>query len=285
MNFYAGRFSLLPINKNLFYQDGSEKKFSLLLEVFSERIEFKIRKDMNFIIEPILDHDGALIGGKIGRESVRKLPLSRELQKTPTKIYPYIIFIVLEEEQVFLFERNHSVFSEELVVFKYLRKYLNKVLFLKGLEVDIKPLTTKGRFWKLVEEMDRVYSVSFIFKAPNFLGDSYEALKDILNKEKADSNANQVAYSITNDAGELNVSDNSRYKSAVGWIEDGAGDWELKGRQKGKGKRKKTYRNTEQLTVFEVETDFDTLTTEVLKELKNKVSIGPHKVRGKNNDQ
>lgn len=277
MRFYGGRFSLLRVDKNLFYCNGNEKKFSFITKSLSKRVVYKVRKDTTIIIEPILDGEGRLLRGKIGREAKRELPLSKELTRTSTKIYPHVLFIIIEEEQVILVERNTQVFVDELVVFKYLLKYLNRELIVQGLEVDLKPLTSKGGFWQLLKDMDKVFSVHFIFKAPNFLGDSYEDLRDILNKEKCDSNANQVEYVISNDAGQLHLEDTVRYKSAVGWIEDGAGEWRIKAKQKGKGKAKKVFKNSQQISTFEIEGKPETITSETISELRQKVDIGRHK--------
>lgn len=280
MNFYAGRISLLQIQNSLFYNHRNERKLEYIIAILSRKIEFNVRKGVNIIIQPVLDEDGTLLGGKIARRSKMKLPLLHDgtLEKISTEIYPYIFFIFDENEQVILFEKNCNVFSNELVVFKYLINYLNRELFYHGLEIDIKPLTVKGIFWNLLESLEKVYSINFSLKAPNFLGKSYKDLSGILRKEKEMSNANQVEYGISNANGELMITDKGNYEAAIGWIEDGAGEWKIKAKPSGKGKRRRTYKNSEQLTLIDIEVELHNDDIKNIKHIRRRIDLGKHKI-------
>lgn len=276
MIFYGGRVTLLPV-QSLFYNDEINK-FKVLTDILSTRIEFSAKKNVIIIVEPVLNEYGQLIGGKIGRESVRSLPLSKKLDKVTTVTYPYILFLVFPDEQIFLFQRNRDVFSDDTVVFKYLTGYLNKKLISRGLELDIKPLTTKGVFWQLVSELDKVYSVNIKLKVPNFLGKSYKDLKEVLDMEKKEANANEVEYGLKNDAGQLKLTNKQKYVSAVSWVEQGAGEWKISG--KAKGERRKSYKNTENLATFDVDIKIESITSKVLNKLKQLINIDNYR-RGK----
>lgn len=284
MRFYGGRFSLLPAN-SIFYMAGNENKFSFIISELKKNIEFRARKDTYIIIEPILDNDGNLLGGKIGRATRTKLPLRPDgnLEKVPITIFPHVLFIIDEVEHLILVERNSQVFSDPLVVFKYLCKYLNTKFIDKGIEVDIKPLTSKGAFWKLIKELDQIYMVSFKLKAPNFLGQSYKELKKILDQEKFESNANEIVFGISNDSGSLKIIENERYQAVVGWTEDGGGDWIIKGKSSG-SKRKRTFSNKDHLSMFDVEIEYEEISLERLKMIRNKINIGKHKIKDEKSD-
>ncbi|MFM1655787.1 hypothetical protein ACI7RC_27360 [Brevibacillus sp. B_LB10_24] len=286
MIFYGGRFSLLPIN-DLFYVQGNEKKISYVIKILSSQIEYRRKKYTNIIIEPLIDSNGRLVGGKIARESNAKLPMRNEgsLERVPTKLYPHVIFIIDEKEQLIFIEKNSQVFPDPFTVFKHLTRILNSELYKQGIEVDIKPLTHKGGFWSLLGELDYIYSINFKLKAPNFLGQSYKELKVILEKEKNDVNANEIEFGVSNESGSLRVSNNERYGSAVGWAEDGGGEWIVKGKSKGKGRRKKTYSNHQQLSIFEVEMEYETITVETVKTIKRLINIGSHRIKGEDDGE
>lgn len=287
MRFVGGRVSLIPIKNNIFYSEGSEKRFSYIVTLLSERREFKARKDINLILDPILDSTGKLVGGKIGREAITKLPIKRggTLSRVPTQICPYIWFLIYPSEQIILFERKQDVFSKELVLFDYLTRYFNRELYAKGLEVTIRPLSVKGEFWKLLGNVEKLFSVRFYLKAPNLLGETYDDLRDILNKEKNDNNATEVEVGISNTAGELMIRDQNKYSRMVGWVEDGGGDWKVTAKAKGQKGRPHIFRNSDQLTIFDLDIDQGLVDMEgndalaFIKEVSSRLNIDSHRIK------
>ena len=280
MKFYGGRISLLPTH-DMLYQIGNEHKFSYVIDILSKPSKFKIRKGASIVIEPIFDND-ILLGGKIGRESNKKIPILQDgvLVKVPTQTYPYVFFFINREEQLILVEHNTTAFPDELTVFKHIIKHINRDIWRYGLEVDIKPLTTKGAFWNLVDNANKIYSINFILKAPNFLGKIYSNLKDVLNHEKEESNANQIEYKRSNEAGELKILPTAFNEQAVGWAEDGGGDWVLEIKSSQTSNRKQTYKSQEHLAFFEVDLELTSADTESLKQIYNKIDIGNHRIKG-----
>lgn len=283
LKLYGGRFSLLPIQE-VFYKVGNENKFEFVLKILSEKGKFKVKRGITILNEPIFDDNNAIIGGKLGKESNRKIPTLKDgnLAKIPTTLYPFVLYIIDREEQVILFEYNSDAFPNELSVFNYLSSILNRELWREGLEAKINPLSSKGFFWELVNEADKIYSVHFALNAPNMLGIAYDNLKDILMNEKQESNANKLEFIKTNDAGELKIKDTRFHNEAVGWIEDGAGEWALTLQSKMTGNRKKRIKNTEQLTTFEIELQevIDDDMKKIMK-IKENVNLGKHKIKGR----
>lgn len=197
---------------------------------------------------------------------------------------PYVLYIFDIEEQVLFIERNTQVFSDEIAPFKHIKHYLNCELQEHGLEVDVKPLTSKGAFWDLVNELDKIYSVTFTLNAPNFLGESYDDLKMILDKESGLTNANQIEYSVRNESGYLHIPKNKRFQSTIGWVEDGGGEWKIKAKSHGKKKgRKKTYKNSQHITTFDVDADSQSPSPETLEIIKKSLNLDTHKIKGRNN--
>jgi hypothetical protein len=281
MRFFGGRVSLLPIHE-IFYQSGNEEKFFYIVDILSRQGEFRLNSRVTLLNEPIFDDNNVLIGGKIGRKSNKILPtlIDGYLSKIPTLIYPYVFYIIDIEEQVILAEFNHEAFHNELSLFDYLTKFFNRELWKVGLEVKINPLTSKGVFWDLISEAEKIYTIHFTLNSPNMLGVIYNNLRDMLKHEKEESNANRLDFIRTNEAGELKVPNNQFNEQAVGWAEDGAGEWKLKIASEKTGYKKKTIRSTEQLSVFEVDIE-----NEVIEDkkkviiIKKCLNLGKHSIK------
>mgnify|MGYP000279796250 FL=1 len=282
---------MLPIHE-VFYIKGNEEKIDLVLKILSTKGEFKVRRKVTVFNEPIFDENNVLIGGKFGRKSNRKIPTLKDgnLANVPAVLYPFIFYIIDREEQIILLQYNSDAFQKELAVFDYLTSILNKELWKEGLEVKISPLTSKGYFWELVTEDAKIFSVRFILNSPNMLGSVYNNLKDILSYEKQESNANRIEFARTNDAGELKVKKTQFNNEAVGWIEDGAGEWELVVKSSKTGNKKRKIKNTKQLAVFEADVDTEVEDNtyqnandaDIIKKIKAKIDLCKYKIRGKN---
>jgi len=284
MRFYGGRVSLLPLDLFFYFNEEKNKKFDHIVKLLNKNVEVEIRKDTKLIIEPILDDNGILLGGKIARESHADLPLRPDgnLEKVRTKLYPYVLFILDASQQVIFVEKNSQVFQDPIIVFNHLTKYFNSELNRIGIEVHIIPLTHKGKFWNLLDDSAQVYNVNFILKAPNFIGQSHRDFKEILEREKEDVNANQVEFGVSNESGQLRIKKSKRYDAAVGWVEDGGGEWIVKAKKKNQ-KRKKTFKSSDNLSIFEVELDeIKELTSKIIRTIKEKIFLGAHKIKIEN---
>lgn len=279
MKFFGGRFNLLPANQNIFYTVGSEKKFEYALEALSKEVEFKSH-GASLVLEPIFDTNGALLGGKLGKASVKNLPIRPDgkMVKRPEVLYPHILFFLFPEEQIILVQRDHSVFSTDLNVFRHLERYLGSQLLLKGLEVVINPLTVKGQFWEILNESEKIYSIRFKLAMPNFLGSTEKDLRDTLNSIKNTTNSTNLDIAVNNSKGELEVSPNGFIQPAVNWSENGAGEWTIRRKLNGK-KRASTIRNSDQLAVFEYSEDFDTTDIETIKAIRSHLDISVYRTK------
>jgi hypothetical protein len=275
--FYGGRISLLPIQGNIFYSEGIEKKFDLILKSLSFKREFKFH-NRKIILEPILNQDNRFLGGKIGKESIRKLPKRPDgtLRKISEHLYPYVLFFIIEDEQVILIQRDTTVFKHELTAFNCLEDYFNRELFDLGLETSIKPLTIRGKFWDIYKDAEKVYGVKFSLKAPNYLGIHYENLSQMLKTIKDETNANDIDYGIANRSGDLQIRDKEKMQPLINWTEDGGGEWDIDAQMSGKSRR--TYKNSEQLTTFEVDSEFDVTDLDQVRHIRDTFNLGSHKL-------
>jgi len=228
VQFYAGRFSLLPAKQSIFYELGSEQKFDTILHLLYQGAEF-VSRGMSIIIEPLIGEDGNWMGGKIGKKAERILPIKRDghMVKSPETLYPHVLFTLIPEEQLILIQRDRAVFSSDLLVFALFEAFFEEKLLDKGLEVAILPLTTRGKFWSDVENAEKLYGVKFHLEMPNFLGDSEKGLKEALENIKGRTNSNILDIGVSNKNGDLSITKDESTQAMVNWAEKGAGKWEL----------------------------------------------------------
>lgn len=279
LKFYAGRFSLVPANQNLFYQLGSEQKFIYALEALHHECEFN-HNGLSLLLEPILDTHNNVIGGKLGRQTSKTLPLKDDgkLIKRRAILYPYILFILVPEEQIILFQRDRTVFSSDLQVFRHLEYFFELQLLEKGLEVSIKPLTAKGKFWDAITTSEKIYNIRFVLEMPNFLGSTEKHLRDTLKEIRNLTNGTKLDIAVNNKNGELKLGPDKTIQPMVNWSENGAGEWTV--RRKAKGHKKPTtIKNSDQLATFEYDNDIDTTDEAAIKDIYSHIDLGSYKVK------
>lgn len=279
MNLYGGRISLLREEGNIFYQDGKEKNLEYFIQAMSRHFEVLEKYGVYLINEPWIHAEKGFIGGSLGRVGHTKLPqlISGHFDRKSEIVYPHVRYLFIRSQQTLLVEKNSSVFHDPEKVFEYLSNYLNTVLTYEGLSVHIHPLTSKGEFWNVLNDLLSVHEIRLRFVMPNFLGDMYSDIKKLLGEVNKETNATEIETTMFSSSGRLEVPRNSGYQSAVGWIEDGGGTWEVT-RKGTHGKRRKKVSNKKSLTIFERQIDFDGLTMDELAELISNLDIGPHTI-------
>ncbi|OIQ10502.1 hypothetical protein [Neomoorella thermoacetica] len=283
MFFYAGRISLIP-SDSLYYVEGKENKLELVEKALMQSFIYPEKYGVNIIHEPIIHPDYGLIGGYIGRQTITKIPKyeSNKFKKFEDVVYPYVHYFYLKHEQVIVVERNTSVFKKEEKVFEYLSNYLNNnILYPEGLVVYIKPLTEKGEFWKSLKELGEVHEIHLRFIMPNFLGQAYSNIRELLLSIKSQTRADEVEQSFYSAVGKASIPKDDKFESAIGWIEDGGGEWRLVRKSMG-GKTRKVISNRQKLTLIEQkELVLDNLTTDDLVKIIKKLNLGLHSIINK----
>jgi hypothetical protein len=236
MNFVAARVFLISIDQHLFAAEGKKRDISAFEEAFPTGFEHFTIDKSSYVIDPIFDpHTKRLLGGKLGKQSRRRMPVlvGDHLDKTSFDLHPYLIFLWLRDSQLLVFQKNASVFPSALRPFNILESYVNRRLFNQGLEIKINPLTEENFFWDTIGRADRIYEVSFSFPAPNFFGTSEKETKEILDAIVADTNATVVDSSVKNEQGLITIDKNGRAQHAVRLTERGGGNWSVKVSLKG----------------------------------------------------
>ena len=282
--FYGGRLSLIPEKGSLFYQEGNEKRIELVIDALNNKFESTEKYGVHILHEPITHPEKGYIGGIIGRKTIAKLPdhdRNRFIVKQKP-VYPHVYYFFLRDEQVFIIQKNHSVFHKPERVFEYIANYLNKRLFNIGISVFIQPLTNKGTFWKVLKESDYVTEIKLRFIVPNFLGEIYKDTKKLLEDIRGETGASQIEQTLIDQNGKLCVPEAEGYKAAIGWIEDGGGYWSIKA-----GKNVVTSKQS--LTIFEKEITFEEITINELVQIIKEFDLKAHKIKrnkgGKDKDE
>lgn len=185
----------------------------------------------------IFGSKGELLAGEMGKDSKIKIPKyeNGKFRDEEDKAYPHIHFLWNRSQQLILLEVDTAVFRNYETVISSIENHLNNLLDPYEYTVYIKPLTDKTEFWRVVDSFDRLYEATFEMHMPNSLGRTHKDIKEMLNYYKNEYNATSFANTLSNDDGQLHISQNDSFvNKALEWITKGAGLWILQGIQKGK---------------------------------------------------
>jgi len=242
MRFFGGRVSVLPIEQHLFLEPDREARTQHLEAALSRSFEYEGKRKARIAYEPILDARGKLLGGIIGKPAKSRLPTREDghFLKRQAELWPHVYCIYIGSQNLLMIQRDLNVFRKPLILLENLANYLSSQLFNVGLTVHIAPLTMRGRFWEVQEQLESIQEVNLRFVAPNFLGEFHKETKEMLAGIVAETNADEVGHSLYSSAGKLHVPDTEGYKSAIEWIESGGGEWSIIGRTQGSRVKRKS---------------------------------------------
>lgn len=105
-------------------------------------------------------------------------------------------------------------------------------------KVFVEPVPSKGKFWEVVDNSEKIYRIELVMISPNIMEtnrtarDALEGMKNLFNQEK-------TIIKMENSAGELAVP-REPIDGYVDYIEEGEGKWELV-TDDNKTKKKKKY--------------------------------------------
>jgi hypothetical protein len=186
--------------------------------------------------------------------------------------------LIDREEQVFIIEKNSSVFSNYNSLFNSIEDHLNSLLHEYDLSVSIAPITSTINFWKRISEYDYIYTVNFELFMPNLFGNTNKSAKNILSDVKEKHNADKLSEQISNEEGALNLSESDDgINNWLDWIGKGGGKWFIRCK-KGTSKRKNKITSAKEAQAFSTSEDIGDIGNEkallnsiqmIIKELKS----------------
>jgi hypothetical protein len=190
---------------------------------------------------------------------------------------PWVSFLIDRKEQVFIIEKNSSVFSKYEPLFNSIEDHLNNLLQEYDISVSIAPVSSPSNFWTYISEYDYVYSVNFELFMPNLFGNTDGAAKEFLSDAKEKYNADSVSEQISNKDGALDLDPKDKgINKWLNWIGKGGGKWNI-GCKKGPNaqrehigsvKRAQTFSTSTNINDIEDKEKVSTLISLIISELK-----------------
>lgn len=238
MKLLIAHISFIPLTqKKILTQEFKGKPIELAEIKLKENVLFirtKTRYHVNLLFDNfILDTNGRLLGGKIGKDREMKLPKHDELgfHKDINRISPFVDFFWDSEDQFIFVEKNSSVFDDYEYVFNSIQTHLNKLLEPYDWAVFIEPITEKRDFWEAYTHFPLVYDISFELHMPNLFGGSQKDLSESLKGINKEFNATSVSQTLSNSEGKLSLNKKDSFiETVLNWIINGAGSWTISGR-------------------------------------------------------
>ena len=265
MDYYLIRLSF----NNLEQKRLSKKYFNCtrmelvekLLIANSEYTTDRKRGIVNFHLGNFIFRDDKLYFATLGKNKTLKIPkyntTEKKHYKKPDISSPWVTFLVDRREQVFLIEKNTSVFPKFESLSNSIQEHLNNLLVDYDLSVSIAPISSTTDFWKFVSENECLYKMNLELFMPNLFGETNKSAERILSEVKETYNANTISSQIKNTEGELKISKNdSGINTWLDWIGKGGGKWILWGK-KHKNKKRRKLSSTKDAKTFSSSIEID----------------------------
>lgn len=155
-------------------------------------------------------------------------PKEKGIEEGEEKDFPYVYIIVDLKTQVFLFEHDRSAFYATSASKNSFQKLINIYLREYNYTIEFEKILDKGEFWYHIKKMDRINYVKLSLNSPNLFGGMFETndflkmLKDIYNNKK-------VELALINEDSTLENINEEDLDDAIRYIENGGGNWSIKG--------------------------------------------------------
>lgn len=247
MKFWAMTASLIPMDYDLFYEEGRERD-PLLLRAALIAAENTFDPISKIRLGKIQEFEGNLIGLYTKPETAHLY--DSDFRPYEQKTFPPRVWIWDQSEQLLLMQIDKSIFNNAESASRNIEKLLKKFLAEHQLELQIYPKVSEESFWLSIEKLDDIQEIRFELATPNIFGSSKEETRKLLATAREDSNATSVTTILKNPKGNIHPKKKGTILRALDWIRDGGGRWLLKGTSPHSGK-KITLQSGENAKVFE----------------------------------
>lgn len=251
MKFWAMTASLIPMDYDLFYEQGRERDPTLLRTAFTSAGE-KFDLISNIRLGKIQESLGNLIGLYTKPETAHLYDI--DFQPYDQTTFPPKIWIWDQSEQLLLMQIDKSIFRNAEAASRSIEKLLKPFLAIHQLELQIYPKVSEESFWLSSEKLDDIQEIRFELATPNIFGSTKEETRELLSAARDDTNATSVTTILKNPKGNIHLKRRGTIMRALDWIKDGGGRWMLKGTSPYTG-RKMTIQSGESAKIFETPED------------------------------
>lgn len=229
MRFWGLTVSLVPMEQDLFYEQGRERD-PYLIPTALEEIGATSKSDniKTFRLGKVLREDSNLIGFYTRREIAHLYDEDFSRHDQPS--YPPRLWAWDQSEQTLLVQIDHRIFVDAESAARAFQSLLAPALAKAQLEVRIYPKVAEESFWTTTEEFTAINEVTFEFVTPNMFGQTKAEMTDYLKSVRTATNATVVSTKLVNEEGKLHPKRNGFLARYLDWIKDGGGRWSIKGR-------------------------------------------------------
>lgn len=238
------RYFIVPMEEHLFLIKGNDKeKLAWFKEAFLLNHECKIRNQEYAIriIPPDEKQNRDLVFGKLSRKRIHAIHAKTvdDIKDVPTEDWPYLEFLCdcSVNKQLIVVEYNSAVIYTISSMKSILEELVSHALFQKGYSVRVEPIIEDTSFWNIIENAERVFSLSFILNSPNLFGAAMKA-NEALREVQGLYNNTCIKIGIENEKGLLKVP-KDRIESYREYADQGGGEWTVITQSKERGKRKR----------------------------------------------
>ncbi len=235
MEFNVLQVSLLPVDSGLF----AEKDLSKDIRLFEHALDRSEERSDEFSIKIYIKDDQAgVMSGVVSKKTDVKLH-DRNFHLHQEEDFPPVVWFWDREEQAILIENKKSVFSSANVAAKTFENIANNITLAENsLRAYIKPKLVESAFWETFNSFDYVSEVRLNLVSPNLFGNTKKEIGEFLNEVSDETNASEFSPVFKNSDGNLHLKPSKWLEAMIDWIQDGAGDWSIRGKKKLKQKYK-----------------------------------------------
>ncbi len=229
MKFWGLTVSLVPMEQDLFYQQGLQRDPHLIPTALESIGAINPAKNVNTIrLGKVIRENSNLIGFYTKREIAHLYDEDFNRRDQPS--YPPRLWAWDQEEQTLLIQIDKRIFIDAESAARAFQSLLAPALAEAYLEVRIYPKVAEEYFWSSTEEFKSINEVTFEFVTPNMFGETKEEMTAYLKAVRDATNATVVATKLVNEDGKLHPKRNGFLTRSLDWIKDGGGKWSIKGR-------------------------------------------------------
>ena len=229
MRFWGLTVSLVPMEHDLFYEQGREHDPLQISEALEQLGASASSENVKAVrLAKVMRKDSDLIGVYTKKEIARFYDEDFSRHDLPS--FPPRIWAWDQSEQTLLVQIDKRIFVDAESAAIAFQALLAPKLAAVLLEVRIYPKVTEESFWEMTSEFAAINEVSFEFVTPNMFGQTKAAMTDFLKSVRTSTNATVVATKLVNEEGKLHPKKNGFLTQSLDWIKDGGGKWSIKGR-------------------------------------------------------
>lgn len=221
---------------------------------------------------------------KLAKETKRILHEEGDTDVTPLEEsdYPFLYLIIDFERQIFLIQKNTSVFKDVSTVKNRIENLLKEKLENFDYRILFEEITNESVFWDYIDESSAIYELNLKLNSPNLFGGFIES-EELLKKINSLFNNTSTDIKFKNEKGKLKVI-KKNIQGFIKYITGGGGEWELRSNFSGRTRRIKSKDSIKTIVLPNTIEKAKEDKQNVIKEIKNIDDILGDEPSGKKDD-